>query len=900
MATVADPIQRRESSDRPHMRAHKALRRWDLVNTDCPQRSAGADTTGNMNNGFVYSPARALPLTPPAITVEDQKPPPSSQNHGTDNPHVDPQGTLTPTNRINLLTPDITPPRVVSRSKKQDGQGQHLSSVSSRTTSYATARETPSSDEETERVKSIPLLPCKHKLPHPLRNTTVSYANTGEMSPDIPAQVTKQGRPLFDTNELQVHKRSEKKPSPSSRRTQSLQEHLLSHARQGSLRERVWSEQDTTPTASVEAFAASIGWPSESGMDIMDSAQARRISTASTTTIEAVVIDTPPQKKRTLRHIEKNGSLRSVSTPTPSPPSMSRPVQTQAQAQPRLAHKRTRITNEDRRSIASDMSIATASTNLTFTQPKQVEDVIRVVVIPQRRSSLRSSMPPKPTLRSVHPGYHRPATAPDSGVGSFHSSRRHKRRTMSESLTSSSSGPSAFKPKIPARRSSLSAPTSRNTSRAGSISGDSNRTPITGTAMKELLNSKPLPRLPSEPVNQPTPKIQPETERFLSELLPKPLRLSSTSIPTPQIILTKEPFDHAQDGSVRPLTPPGGPSTPFQHSIESLSLSPGPVEISQATAVPFFAHNNKSLLVVEHPLSEARPYTSEMKPPPLPLEYVESPLRHPRAAPKPPDSAAQTTPATPLRRANTLPSRPRPPLPMQTDSSSNGSGLVRRLSSVRRRLSARRTSTIDSIPATTAAKDITSRTHHVRNRMAGRKLDGKEHPFWRPHGFWEDYDNECAISDGNGNATNNVPKTTTTITAGKDLASGGYESGQYVSNTLGIPQNRKPFQGPIALIRRVSQRSRSRPNRLTKSSSKTNITSFSPDSRREKRVRYRPLHEVQDWITRTRQRREQEKLEARREKLRRAIGGNVIVDYHSVASTMDPESVFFSPRREVN
>ncbi|KAK2879458.1 hypothetical protein FQN49_000869, partial [Arthroderma sp. PD_2] len=161
MATVTDTIQGRESSDKPHLKSHKALpRRWDLVDIDySPRAAAGADNADNMNNGFVYSPTRALPLTPPAITLEDQKPPPSSQNHGSVTPRVDQQGTVTPTNRINPLTPDITPPRVVSRSKKRDGQGHRLPSVSSRTTSFATARETVSSDEETERVTTAILPP---------------------------------------------------------------------------------------------------------------------------------------------------------------------------------------------------------------------------------------------------------------------------------------------------------------------------------------------------------------------------------------------------------------------------------------------------------------------------------------------------------------------------------------------------------------------------------------------------------------------------------------------------------------------------------------------------------------------------------------------------------------------
>ncbi|KAG5202712.1 hypothetical protein GTR04_7465 [Trichophyton interdigitale] len=187
--------------------------------------------------------------------------------------------------------------------------------------------------------------------------------------------------------------------------------------------------------------------------------------------------------------------------------------------------------------------------------------------------------------------------------------------------------------------------------------------------------------------------------------------------------------------------------------------------------------------------------------------------------------------------------------------------------------------------------------------MAGKKLDSKKHPFWRPYGFWQDYDDEGTPSSRRSSLKSNIfiPKTTTTITAGNDLDSNGYESGQYVSNTLGIPQNRTPFQGPISMIRRVSQRSRSRskPSRVIKSPSSKTSLSLVSEYRRGKRVRsFRPLHEMQDWISRTRQRREQEKLEARREKLRRAIGGNVIVDYTSVASTMDPESVFAPSRRE--
>lgn len=900
MAAAIDIVQRREGRDKPLLKSHKVLpRRRDLVSAYSPA-CADDDTGGDINNGPAYPPTRTLPLTPPAITLEDQKPLEISHDQDAET-HLDPQNTITPSNRVKPLTPDITPPRIVSRSKKRDGQSQRFPSASSRTTSFATAKESLSSDEETERTKSTSLLPSKYGPPRSWRNTTVSPTTTDETHHDRTVRETKQDRQLFDTNELQVRKRGEERNSSGLGHIQSFhQDCSLSRIHHGSLRGRTRNENSTGSSNSVEAFAASIGWPSEGDMETNNSGHVRCISTASTTTIEAIVIDSPSPKKRTLRHTEKNDSLRSVSTPTPSPPSVTKPLQSLPLSQPRLTHKRTRITDENRWSIASDISGTTTSTAITFTKPKKVEDIIRVVVIPQRRSSLKTTAPPGPALRSLPLNHRRPFTAPELAPESSKSSRRH-RRTMSESLTSTASASNAFKPRIPTRRSSLSAPTSRNTSRAGSISDNSSRMLVTvvSSENKAVLDSKTLPQPPSEFVNPQSQNLGPEGTGVLSDLIPKPLRLSTTSMPTPQIVLPPDSPVRDHDDFTRPPTPPGS-STQFQRSIESLSCSPGPVEISQATAVPFFAHNNKSLLVIEHPLCEARP-----KPPMISLDHVESPLRYPRAAPKPPGSDSRDVPLIPLKRANTVPSRPRPPLPMQTDSSSGTSGgIVRRLSSVRRRFSSsHRASTADSIPATDAAKDIRSTTHRVRNRMAGKKLDSKKHPFWRPYGFWQDYEGEGNPSSRRGSLKSNIftPKTTTTITAGNNLDSNGYESGQYVSNTLGIPQNSTPFQGPISMIRRVSQRSRSRskPSRVIKSPSSKTSLSLVSEYRRGKRTRsFRPLHEVQDWIARTRQRREQEKLEARREKLRRAIGGNVIVDYTSVASTMDPESVFAPSRRE--
>ncbi|KAK2744620.1 hypothetical protein FQN57_004225 [Myotisia sp. PD_48] len=923
------------------LKNHKPLpRKSDLIpdsnqtSTFTHDEPVGA-TLSPFTNGFTYSPAPILPLTPPSITVEPRK---GSSNgirdEGSDLSVKNATGDVTPTNLVNLLTPDITPPRVISHLRKSEGSSQNHPSMSSRADSFTTAREAQSSDDELDVVHSSSLRPCKQKLPHPLRNATTSSEagspsrdrttshvirlersqefkrarentnGTNEILIHLPeggSQDVKRVRDNMNgTHDIHVHKRDGRSSLDvgNHRRTQSLKETANpsgSLAREPRLRERIQASKHVSVSPNFEAFGASIGWPTvEKDLDLNMNEQIqiwRMSGTSTTSTIEAVVIDSPPQKQRTLRHTEKYGSLRSQSSPLSLYYGQENNHDTPSR-QRRLVHKSARITNEDRRSITSDASFSASANSL---KPKTHEEIIPVVVIPQRRSSLKSSASSVHRLsrtKSINSS-HRPATAPDSGIGFF--DRPKKRRTLSESLSSQPkfrdghSSLNSFEPKIPTRRSSLSASTSRNPSRSNSLTAESLR-------KIEAHNSKKASTLE---IDQPK-----ETKLSIPPSLP-PLRVissKSTGVLVPSVEQSKAFDQMKKNDLLRPLTPPTIPWSPFQASIQS--ISPGPIEISEARAVPFFAHHNDSLLLVEHAQPEARVsqgirpllkgfkppaandlQTPDMSPKLADATLIESPLRNPRPPPKPPVAAERPVPPRhliPAHRKNRL------LLPEATpsDSEVNVYDDNSCWNTIRRSLSNRRKPTLPQGPTMLE-------THRVRNRKAGETLDSKQNPFWRPHGFWDDVNSEIS------------PQLTNTLEPNltNEKGQSGEENGVYIGNSLGIPQKRVIFQAPLALIRRVSKRGRNRFTRhktlnLSHASLVSNTSRISRSSRRGKRTVIpflglsSPLglwRDLGEWVSQTRQQRELERVEARRDRLRKSIGGRILVDHTTVKSSTDPE-----------
>jgi hypothetical protein len=177
--------------------------------------------------------------------------------------------------------------------------------------------------------------------------------------------------------------------------------------------------------------------------------------------------------------------------------------------------------------------------------------------------------------------------------------------------------------------------------------------------------------------------------------------------------------------------------------------------------------------------------------------------------------------------------------------------------------------------------------HHPKNQKAGKEIDSKQQSFWRPRPFWDD-DNVKDSDPDDGNASRSQNPTTTTDTR-------NVNGNTYIGNSLGIPQNKVIFHGPISLIRRMSNRSRHRAARdVNISHVSLASTILSQHSHRIHRLVFPglglefpfvSLKKIQERIRRTRRQREEERLEARREILRRQIGPRVPMDdagHHTV------------------
>ncbi|OJD15086.1 hypothetical protein AJ78_04633 [Emergomyces pasteurianus Ep9510] len=884
----------------PRLKTHKALpRKRDIFLTQgltsVPSSPSSRLDPTPPSNGFTYPAAPALPLTPPGLALEACKK--SSNGITREVSHElipGTTGTATPTHQLSPPTPDITPPRVVSQFRRREGLTSIQPSMSSRAESFTTAREALSSEEEELERRSArvtPLLrPTKHKLPHPLRTNT----STGE--PGEPGLSIKTGPPgdesltdgrslnqtdanTFDSfdgqwakpqeNNIAIFQKKKHRYQPilsdhdpvsqvSNSRCDSHPVSKSSSSRQTSLEQRLQKPKNIPITSSIEKFAEDIGWISgEAQLDMSERIHVWRLSGISTTsTVEAVVIDSPPRKLPTLRHTEKNSSLRSVSSPLPKP---CHDDSTLSLNDPhhRLIRKSARITNENRWSVSSDMSFAAS---VSSTRPIPKHDVVPVVVIPQRRSSLKSTHSDSRVHSRAHSlgSSRRPTTAPDDAISSFDVSRR-TRRTLSASLPSTTSKDVGRRsyisgPAIPQRRSSLSAPTSRNNSRAPSFTSESFRHHELPPAVQPIT---PQGRNQGnmDPIHTKSP-------------VPEPVKQFAN--PTP--CTSEQPVD--ENG---PMISPSLPLTPFQASIQS--LSPGPVEIHEARAVPFFLHNNKSLLLVDQqPIPESRA-VQELRTSPGDMEMkiarpqtpnmstttakadMDSPLRNPRAPPKPP--AVKIIPPTPMDEIN------QPAVPESNTLNKNDIG-IRRLGSVRRALSSRRRT--ETYPT-----EVLS--HNVRNPKAGKNIDSKLHPFWLPRPFWEG----LADSDVEGEGY---------LRSGSPIARGIDDL--YVGNSLGIPQKRVIFTGPMSVIRRLSNRSRYRTAHLKNrkqelpSHYKTGFPSHRVHTarrnhnytlpRRVLRIPIRSLRELQEWVIQIRRQREQYKLEERRDKLRKSIGRRVLTN----------------------
>jgi hypothetical protein len=152
---------------------------------------------------------------------------------------------------------------------------------------------------------------------------------------------------------------------------------------------------------------------------------------------------------------------------------------------------------------------------------------------------------------------------------------------------------------------------------------------------------------------------------------------------------------------------------------------------------------------------------------------------------------------------------------------------------------------------------------NAKNKKANQDLDSALHPFWRPRGFWDEFsDSDHEEGDWYGDTTRDV----------------------VVNNSLGLPQTRTIIDGPLSLVRKISDGSRRRRQNagVSKQTSYGSLSRLRVGKKIHKvpglglRFQVLGFRDIQRRMLSVRHRKEDEKRDKRREELRRSIGPNVI------------------------
>ena len=665
-------------------------------------------------------------------------------------------GMTTPVIQHSPPTPEITPPRV------HDGI-RALAPVSSRepslrADSFETARENISSEDESPETDSPSLHPARQRWLHSSGRTKLKDIGLGlglesededptptEMTPkqslkkynfDISHATWSERRDVvggfgimegdhglshvdFQRNsqrdKFQPRQRFPTQPVPRSPKTG--EDATSSLARSSSLRQRVEKSQQTI-SASTERFAEEIDWPMKE-VDIDIDARLREVDnrrfsqiSATSTVVEAMVIDKPPQRRQTLRHTGKISAM-TFENPQGNQSNRSSMISTSSTRRRLPRHAITP-------SIATD-----ASGSRNSSQAKMGQEIVPVIVIPRRRSSLKSSgsagrnISGTTSLTFPRQQPSRPTTAPEEATGYFDLPHR-ERRIVSAVL--------------PLTKSSKSERRVVETTQP--VLRVSTPEPVSDEIPKII--SVPSANIVS-PQAQPGQPAQPQPVLHLSE----PTEIRGTAL------------DRSTAGDWSALRPRSALVTPF--SVRSThSSTPGTLEVNEATAISIYPHTNKSILVIQQmsrgdsndptgrsaiiagnanialPGSITPAMIHQSRQP------LNSPLKNPRDPPRPPDF--KIIPPTPANAPTTdeADSRNPPSSPAKTR-------LSRPISLVKRALSARRYSESFVSPLT---RSFSRRnTINTRRPSVGDDPAGKLHPFWRPRGFWDDLSDSSSDSD---------------------------------------------------------------------------------------------------------------------------------------------------------
>ena len=501
-----------------------------------------------------------------------------------------------------------------------------------------------------------------------------------------------------------------------------------------SLRERVDKSRHSPPTASTEKFADQTHRPLKEDYFDLDTElrdmNTKRLSQVSTTStvVEAMVIQSPPRRRQTLRHTIK---MEDMNSSTPPPLSNRNSLNSNEHSSLRRRLRRSGSPDQGlRKSYASTDTPESVGSNPS----KARYDLAPTTALPDRLSSVQPSASGSKRISrtfslNLRQQSSRPTTAPEESVGYFDVPPRRDRRTMSVVIHPPKPSKSEGKPEIEVERpalaqlSSPSVPTSSEVSRTTSVTS-------TGIGAQH---------------DPPTPVDQPHHAR---------------------LYLSDPPDEHNLSvdrnmGEWSAIRPRSTLVTPF--SLRSAhSSTPGTLEVNEATAISIYPHTNKSILVIQQmaggsdssPREQSAiiagnaaialpgsitPIVHHQSPP---REILNSPLQNPRDAPQPPQPPEppdlRVIAPTP---ANGRPSSEEatPPVPSTPTTTNRFSAPI---TSIKRAFSVRRHSESLISPFTRSFSLLgTAGSPRRRRTMAdGPEPESKLHPFWRPRAFWEDVD----------------------------------------------------------------------------------------------------------------------------------------------------------------
>ena len=657
-------------------------------------------------------------------------------------------------------TPEESPPKKIDRAQAIASFSSSRDLIESRTDSFKTAQENQSSDDESSPISSSSLHPSRQRW---LRTTGFpKHKDVGlglglesEDEDATPREVTprrspkpqdfdtfdgvwgpnmhksKTGEVLEDPLKPTTYEGMHKRPRLASERvldSPTLGTELEAPAKRSlSLRERVERTRKPSTGASVEKVAQKVDWPQKDDIFAIDTEfqemNSKRLSETSTnsTVVEAMVVNSPPRRRQTLRRTSK---MPDLNTP-PQHPNRNPSVSTGTPLRRRL-----------RRSESPDpelrKSFNSASPDGTLAGiGKSGRD--SGLAIPDHRSSLQSSISDSKglsrTFSFTSPQHSsRPTTAPEESVGYFDIPRPRDRRTMSVVVHAPT--PLKPEPRVLKEPTTVAAETSPPSVPTSTTEQLSKSTSVTSTGANAFYAPA-------------SPNAEPGATFHLSDTQNGPT--SNT--------------DRSEWSAMRPRSTL---VTPF--SLRSAhSSTPGTLEVNEATAISIYPHTNKSILVIQQtagqggspPKERSRIITGNANislPGPVmpighhesPLEpardVLDSPLQNPREPPQPPDF--KIIPPTPANGSGSLEKGRSPP--KTTQKMKRFSAPV---STIKRALSARRPR-----PASLAAPF--SRTFSLRGTAgnpSGRpQIDESQarlHPFWRPRSYDDATDSESEFGN---------------------------------------------------------------------------------------------------------------------------------------------------------